>query len=342
MSSKSPKTPIPKTIVVAFLGFILLLGVISGYLLFLLDDTQTTTTLANNTTAPIDNHQLIKQLEQTLQDSHTNPLIAKADETIQHYESFFSEIEDYQHSKKIPPPPKALHYQEPIGPDLPPAMPAENTPDTPRLAIIIDDISFPKHLQQIAELNLSITPSLLPPTKHHPSTDKMADSLTDSYMVHLPLEAYRHSHAEQGTLMVGTDKTTIRNTIQKIKHYFPHARYVNNHTGSKFTANLESMRLLISVLDEEGLEFIDSRTTAHSQAETVARENGKRIRSRDVFLDNKADVSYIQGQLKKAVAIAKRKGRAIAIGHPHPKTFQALATANGILQGVRLVKIEEL
>jgi hypothetical protein len=53
-------------------------------------------------------------------------------------------------------------------------------------------------------------------------------------------------------------------------------------------------------------------------------------------------VNYIHKQLAQAVKIAKKKGYAVAIGHPHKITMQALASANDILKDVELVYLESI
>jgi polysaccharide deacetylase 2 family uncharacterized protein YibQ len=53
-------------------------------------------------------------------------------------------------------------------------------------------------------------------------------------------------------------------------------------------------------------------------------------------------VPYIHRQLQKAVNMAKKRGYAIAIGHPHKVTMKALTSAADIFNDVELVYIDEL
>lgn len=46
--------------------------------------------------------------------------------------------------------------------------------------------------------------------------------------------------------------------------------------------------------------------------------------SGNVFIDNVDDVAYVLKQLGETERIARRTGYAIAIGHPHDGTIQAL------------------
>ena len=63
-----------------------------------------------------------------------------------------------------------------------------------------------------------------------------------------------------------------------------------------------------------------------------------------MFLDNKADVAYTEGQLREAAAIAKRTGSAIAIGHPRPTTLEAVRAMIPELQaeGITFVLAQSL
>ena len=161
-------------------------------------------------------------------------------------------------------------------------------------------------------------------------------------MVHLPLEALKYPKEEDHTLNVDDSEAKIEARIKQVRGWFPKAKYVNNHTGSKFTANRQALRKLFKVLDKYGFRFIDSRTTPETQVKFIAKEFNLSYIRRDVFLDNKADVEYIKGQLKKAIAKAKRKGIAIVICHPRKTTIKALAVSREILNEVELVNINKL
>lgn len=211
----------------------------------------------------------------------------------------------------------------------------------PKLAIIIDDVSFAHHARKIKEIPFKITPSILPPTSRHPDSHTLAKEFA-FYMVHLPLEALSHNAPEEKTLKVGDSEEEMHAWIVELKRLFPKAVYYNNHTGSRFTAHLGSMEKLIRVLKKEGLIFLDSRTTPHAKSPELAKKYGMVIHSRDVFLDNSYDKESIQAQLREAVRLAKRNGQAIAIGHPHANTLSVLAEAQSILGDVEVVYVNEL
>lgn len=211
----------------------------------------------------------------------------------------------------------------------------------PKLAIIIDDVSFAHQTKRIKQIPYKVTPAFFPPTKRHPNSAKIARDFS-VYMVHLPLEAQNHKNPEQRTLKTGESYESINRWVKRVKKWFPKAKYFNGHTGSKFTSDLTSMDRLFRVLRANGLTFIDSRTSAKTKAGIVAKKYSTKLLSRDVFLDNSRNINDIKKQLKKAVQVAKEHGFAIAICHPYQSTLKVLKNAKPLLRGVSMVYVHEL
>ncbi|SFV75737.1 FIG00638667: hypothetical protein [hydrothermal vent metagenome] len=217
----------------------------------------------------------------------------------------------------------------------------KNVSQKPQLAIIIDDVATKSQVKNIHTINYPVTMSFLPPSKQRPNSAYLA-SKESFYMVHLPLEALHFSSPEKITLKVTDSQQTILNRVQEIKKLFPRVRYINNHTGSKFTANERAMNKLIYALKKYNIYFIDSRTTSKTKVPKVMKNFGYEYIARDIFLDNKSDPAYIIKQLKKAVRIAKKYGHAIAIGHPHKTTIETLKHAQKYLKDLDMVQINQL
>ena len=217
----------------------------------------------------------------------------------------------------------------------------KRTPNRPRLAIIIDDVGTSSQVKAIKSLNIPLTMAFLPPSKARPNTSKLA-SHESFYMVHLPMEAQNWSAEEPNTLRIHDTQRKVSARIAEIKKLFPKVRYINNHTGSKFTSNEIAMNRLIFALKENHIFFVDSRTTAETKAPKVTKNFGLKYVSRDVFLDHHMDKKYVLGQIKQAIKIAKVHGTAIAIGHPHKNTLQALYESKKLLKDVELVYINRL
>ena len=161
-------------------------------------------------------------------------------------------------------------------------------------------------------------------------------------MVHLPMEAMHWSAEEPKTLRITNSQSEVIQRITEIKKLFPKVRYINNHTGSKFTSNEVAMNRLVVALNKYNISFIDSRTTAQTKAPLVMKNFGLRYVARDVFLDHHMEEKYVLGQIKQAIKVAKLHGSAIAIGHPHPNTLAALKKSKSLLKEVDLVYIYQL
>ena len=212
----------------------------------------------------------------------------------------------------------------------------------PKLAIILDDVSTRSQLNKIQAVGLKITPSIFPPSQRSMMSHNLAKGV-EHYMIHLPMESgHAQFNTQTKTLITTFSKEQIEARVKEIRALFPTARYVNNHTGSVFTDDYDAMRTLYNALRKEGFVFIDSRTIASTKVPQIADEFGDAYVARSVFIDNEHNVPYIHQQLQKAVNMAKKKGYAIAIGHPHKMTLKALSTAATIFNDVELVYIDEL
>lgn len=219
--------------------------------------------------------------------------------------------------------------------------PKLNIKGKPKLVIIIDDIANPRQANMVKKTKLRLNPSFLPPTKANPNSAKLAKDFS-FYLVHLPMQALHYSSPEPNTLKINDSFEQIQARLKQIKKDFPRVKYINNHTGSRFTQNTKAMRRFYKSLQENGLFFIDSRTIASSKSPRMAREYGLPYFSRDVFLDNKSDISYIKARIKELLKIAKKRGYAIAIGHPKPNTMKALSQASELFKDYELVYLPYL
>lgn len=215
------------------------------------------------------------------------------------------------------------------------------TSTKPKLAIIIDDVGTRSQVKAIKSLHLPLTMSFLPPSKGRPNTPKLA-AKEPFYMIHLPMEAMNWNAEEPFTLRIHDSQQVISQRIAKIKELFPKVHYINNHTGSKFTADETAMNRLIYALKQKNIYFIDSRTTAQTKAPKVLKNFGLKYLSRDVFLDHHMEKEYVLKQIKQAIKVAKRHGSAIAIGHPHKNTLQALSESKKLLKEVDLVLVDRI
>ena len=212
----------------------------------------------------------------------------------------------------------------------------------PKLVIIIDDVSQAKQIAAIKATGLKLTPAIFPPSKLSMTSHILAKGLKHA-MIHLPMQSgSKQFNSQYKTLFKTDSEAKMIQRVKELRKLFPNVRYVNNHTGSVFTDSYPAMYRLYEALCEEDFTFVDSRTIGSTKVPQIASEFGDRYIARDIFIDNEHRVKAIHEQLKKAVLLAKKRGHAIAIGHPHHVTMQALLSASEILKEVELVYIDTL
>ncbi len=165
-------------------------------------------------------------------------------------------------------------------------------------------------------------------------------------LVHMPMEPEDMAHNDPGpgVLTVGLPTHELQDRVRRALAVFPDAVGLNNHMGSRFTAEAEGMTPVLAELVHRNLFFLDSRTTAHSAGRAVAQQLGLRFVGRDVFLDNVEDMAAIRQQLAETERLARTRGQAVAIGHPHPETLTALRRWIPEVQarGFKLVPVSQL
>lgn len=197
----------------------------------------------------------------------------------------------------------------------------------PKLAIVIDDIGEDmKVLNGLVRLNFPVTLAVWPHASHtRQSVDLITEKKRD-LIVHFPMEprGYPKYNPGDDALFITMSAGDIRKQIKENLAQIPEAIGVNNHMGSRFTANAPGMQIALAEFKKQGLFFLDSLTTSKSVARKTAAKAGISYYERDIFLDNVKDVSAIIHQLKKAENVARKQGYSIAIGHPYPQTLAAL------------------
>ncbi len=215
------------------------------------------------------------------------------------------------------------------------------------LAIIIDDLGYDRPpADALLALGFPLTVSVLP---HLPFSSDIAEEAHrrgDQVLLHLPMEsASDDAKPEAEELRTGMKQEDVERLLDDMLQTVPHAAGVNNHQGSRSTADPQLMAELMPALRRRDLFFIDSRTTVETVAYDAAERAGVRAAYRNVqFLDDTPTRAAVLKQLDLAERDAERKGWAIAIGHPHPATLAALEEALPRLRarGVRLVFASDL
>lgn len=237
----------------------------------------------------------------------------------------------------------------PVAPKTAPARPpkAAALPEkVGRVAIVFDDAGGSlEDLEQFIAVGRPVTVAVLPGLRYSAAVAERAKSAGLDVILHLPLEA------DDVTKDVGAAGITISMSDAEIEERVkvalisvPGAIGVNNHMGSKGTADERVMRAILRVVKEQNLFFVDSVTSTRTVAGRLAQEMGIRTASRQVFLDNVDEADAIRAQLGRAISLARRKGDAVAIGHAHRLTAQVLQQMRGEFDrsGIQLVPISAL
>ncbi|BCS53676.1 divergent polysaccharide deacetylase family protein [Geobacter sp. SVR] len=221
------------------------------------------------------------------------------------------------------------------------------SPGTGLLAVIIDDMGT--NLQEaraLADIGVPITFSIIPGLHSYREVAAFAAAGRIETMIHIPMQpkGWPQRRLESNGLLVSMADADISAHVEGFIKDIPGAAGANNHMGSEFTEHEDKMRPVLEALGRKGLFFIDSMTSANTVGARMAHDMAIKTARRHVFLDNEQNDAYIRGQLKQAVALAKKKGAAIAICHPHPATIRTLAAVLPDLerQGITLVAASRL
>ncbi len=212
----------------------------------------------------------------------------------------------------------------------------------PKIAIVIDDVTTQAQKDKILAMGYKISMAFLPPTNTHPSSAKIAQSLS-FHMIHFPMQASSAFKGEEVNTLRTTDSyETIEKRVKQLREWYPNAVYTNNHTGSVFTENDEAIDKLFRALKKYNFIFVDSRTSAKSVVKKYAKKYDMPYIVRNTFLDNEQSYQYVQKQLKEAIEIAKKQGYALAIGHPHEITLQVLRDSKNLFKDVEPIFVNQL
>jgi len=237
------------------------------------------------------------------------------------------------------PPPAQVAVLPPPKPPQPPmtaagaalwlrhAVPSPRVAGRPMIVVIIDDLGVDRRrAEQVVKLPGPLTLSFMSYASDLSRMTAEARQRGHELMVHVPMQPMSTTiDAGPQALVVGLSPDEIRRRLDWALSRFDGYIGINNHMGSRFTADSAAMAVVMAELRRRGLAFVDSVTSAQSVGVQVAHQYGVPVVARDVFLDNDQSVALVQAQLAKLEARARRTGFAIAIGHPHDATITALA-----------------
>jgi uncharacterized protein len=224
------------------------------------------------------------------------------------------------------------------------AIDSELNETTSAIAIVIDDLgNSTERLERLFDIKEPLTLSFLSYARQLPESTQKARARGYELLVHVPMEPL-NGDVDPGmkAMLTSMDHATMRTSIDWHLSQFTDYVGFNNHMGSKFTADPAGMEIVIDAARERGLLFLDSRTTERTLGKALADQAGVPVIERDIFLDNVIEEEAILKQLEKAAAIARTRGTAVVIGHPHPETIQALKRWLAKLDDIEIVPLSAL
>lgn len=209
-----------------------------------------------------------------------------------------------------------------------------------KIALVVDDMGNSEEaLDELLGLGEPVTVSILPYSPYALETASRAHEKGLEVLLHLPLESLNGNGSESGTeglIRSGMSEEEVRSLVGEELDRVPYVRGVNNHMGSKVTADAAMMREILEPIRERGLFFLDSRTSGKSVAYDVAVGMGVPAVSRQVFLDADGDTGRIKERLLELFRIGRRDGRAVGICHPFKETLRTLKENFGLLRSYGL------
>lgn len=195
----------------------------------------------------------------------------------------------------------------------------------PMVAVVIDDMGLDrKRSARAVKLPGPLTLSWLPYAEDLPAQTAAAKAAGHELMLHLPMEPSIRVNPGPDALLTSLDAAENLRRLDRALGRFNGFVGVNNHMGSRFTADRAAMRPIIAEINRRGYLWYDSRTAPASVGMALAAEIGAPWAGRDVFLDHVMTAGEVAKALARLEALAKQHGVATAIGHPHDVTIDAL------------------
>jgi polysaccharide deacetylase 2 family uncharacterized protein YibQ len=195
----------------------------------------------------------------------------------------------------------------------------------PAIAVVIDDLGLNRRgTAALNRLRAPLSLSFMPYAADLDQQTRAARAAGHELMVHVPMEPRGHDWPGPNALTTQLGAAELVSRLRSQLRSFRGFVGINNHMGSLLTSDAARMDIVMAELRQRGLLFLDSRTTPASVAAREAERMQVPFAERDVFIDNDLDLGSVLRELTRAEHIARHKGYAVAMGHPHDVTIEAL------------------
>lgn len=187
-----------------------------------------------------------------------------------------------------------------------------------KIAFVIDDAGLNvTNLKKYTGLNFPLTVAVIPKLSH---TKECAQEIRKSgkeLILHQPMQAMNlKMNPGEGAIKPDMSLSDIyAQVLRNVAELGGGVKGINNHEGSLISADSMKIGAVLDAVSDSGIYFLDSRTTAQTQAPQAALERGMDIYERDVFIDDVINRDEMIKQIYRGIGIANKKGRCIMIGH---------------------------
>ena len=226
----------------------------------------------------------------------------------------------------------------------PPAHPRPERPGA--LVVIIDDAGYNLgELQPFLDLPGPLTIAVLPNLPHSTEAARRVIAAGKELILHCPMEATGGEDPGPGALRTDQGPAEVESRLAAAFASVPGALGMNNHMGSRATADEALMRTVLGFLKREGKFFVDSRTTADTVGPRLAAEIGVPFLQRDLFVDDSTLDADIAAAFSRGIAEARTRGQAVLIGHVQNRGVADILRAEErdlFAQGVRLARLTDV
>lgn len=163
-----------------------------------------------------------------------------------------------------------------------------------RLCLVIDDAGYAlDDLAVFLEIPAEITVAVIPGLANSAEAARRVRSSGKTLFLHVPMEPEGGEDPGDGAIRTDMADADIRRALGGWLDEVGPVAGLNNHMGSRATADLDTVRSVLAVARERDLLFLDSRTTARSVVAGEARRLGVPVAERDVFLDDEPGMEPI-------------------------------------------------
>lgn len=186
-----------------------------------------------------------------------------------------------------------------------------------KIAIIIDDAGYAYNsTYDFIKSGIPMTFAYIPGVESDKKIYNLLKNSGYDIMLHVPMEPIKgKEYVEKNAIFTDMKEDDIKNRINSFLKEYPDIVGCNNHMGSKAVKDIRVMNSFFSVIKDNNIFWLDSRTDPETVANSVASMHGVKSYKRDVFLDNEDTESFINESMKKLISIAKKNGYAVGIGH---------------------------